>query len=113
MTEIEEGKWPRLAGGTMEMEEGRRLHSSAVEMPTGRHSNVVEKAEAARRSTVMALQNGSVRLLKAFWRTKACECWRGYDCWAVELVSRPANESVQTIRHPQHNISEKFNKLFQ
>ena len=59
--------------------------------------------EQKRSSVESLLENG----------TEASECWRGYDCWAVELVSRPANESVQTIRHPQHNISEKFNKLFQ
>ena len=71
----------------MEMEEGRRPCSGAVDMP------------------VTALQNGSVRVLEAFWRTEVSECWRGYDCWAIGLVSWVANGSIQTIGRPQHSIS--------
>jgi hypothetical protein len=63
----------------MEMEEGGQPRSGAVEM------------------LVTALQNESVWVLEAFWRTEASKCWRGYDYWAVGLVSRPANGSVRTI----------------
>ena len=55
MTEMEEGGWPR---------------TGAMEMPAGGHSDVVENAEAALRSAVTALRNGSVRVLEAFWRTE-------------------------------------------
>jgi hypothetical protein len=50
----------------MEMEEGERPHSGAVEMSNGGHSDVVENVEAARRSEVTALRNRSVQVLEAF-----------------------------------------------
>jgi hypothetical protein len=45
------------AGGVMEMVEGGQRRSSAVEMPAGGHSDVMENAKAARQSAVIALRN--------------------------------------------------------
>lgn len=90
------------------MEKGERLHSGAVEMLNGGHSDVVENAEAARQSEVTALRNRSVQVLEAFQRTEAYQCWRGYDCWAVRLVSLPANGYVRTIGRPRYNISDSI-----
>jgi hypothetical protein len=55
-----DGGGPWWAGGAMEMEEGGRLRSGAVEMPAAGHSDVMQNTEAVRRNVVMALRNGSV-----------------------------------------------------
>jgi hypothetical protein len=44
----------------MEMKEGGRPCSGAVELSAGRHSHVVENAKTVRRSVVTAPWNGSV-----------------------------------------------------
>ena len=51
------------------MEEGGRPCLDTVEMSAYGHSDVVENAEEAWWSVVMVLQNESVRVLEAFWRT--------------------------------------------
>jgi hypothetical protein len=80
---MEEGRQPLRATSTMKMEEGVRPCSDVVEMPAGGHNTAEWKRPR----------------IRSLFENENIPCRRGYDCWAIRLVSQPTR-----IGRPQQHF---------